>query len=61
MTSSTISYRVFAAINHDDKEKIRKIVYQFLPDLFFAPRGNQASDDDDEGNDWLLAGCYLVV
>jgi len=37
-----------AAINHDDKEKIRKIVYQFLPDLFFAPRGNQASDDDDE-------------
>lgn len=39
------------AINGDDKEKIRHIVYQFLPDLYFAPRGNQASDDDDDDED----------
>ncbi|XP_076811562.1 paired amphipathic helix protein Sin3a-like isoform X2 [Clavelina lepadiformis] len=40
-----------SAIHKDDKQKVRQMMYQVLPDLYFAPRGNQPSDDDDEDDD----------
>ncbi|XP_078481082.1 paired amphipathic helix protein Sin3a isoform X1 [Ciona intestinalis] len=35
-------------IHKDDKQKVKQVMYQVLPDLYFAPRGNQPSDDDDD-------------
>jgi paired amphipathic helix protein Sin3a len=32
----------------EDKQNIKKIMYQFLPDFLFAPRGELS--DDEEGN-----------
>ena len=32
----------------DDKQNIKKIMYQFLPDFLFTPRGELS--DDEEGN-----------
>jgi hypothetical protein len=32
----------------DDKQNIKKILYQFLPDFLFTPRGELS--DDEEGN-----------
>lgn len=36
------------AIHKDDKQTMKTFMYQTLPDIFFAPRGNQPSDDDDD-------------
>merc|ERR1719376_1663245 len=33
-------------INSEDKQKIRQFVHNFVPDLYFSPRGTQASDDE---------------
>jgi paired amphipathic helix protein Sin3a len=32
----------------EDKQNIKKIMYQFLPDFLFAPRGDLS--DDEEGS-----------
>jgi hypothetical protein len=32
----------------EDKQNIKKIMYQFLPDFLFTPRGELS--DDEEGN-----------
>ena len=41
-------------IQKEDKQKIKQIVYYFLPDLFFVPRGalsdDEADDEDDENS-----------
>nr|CAB3266076.1 paired amphipathic helix protein Sin3a [Phallusia mammillata] len=40
-----------SGIHKDDKQKVRQVMYQVIPDLYFAPRGNQPSDDDDDDDD----------
>uniref|UniRef100_H2YZP4 Paired amphipathic helix protein Sin3a n=1 Tax=Ciona savignyi TaxID=51511 RepID=H2YZP4_CIOSA len=37
-----------SGIHKDDKQKVKQVMYQVLPDLYFSPRGNQPSDDDEE-------------
>jgi paired amphipathic helix protein Sin3a len=41
-------------IQKEDKQKIKQIVYHFLQDLFFVPRGalsdDEADDDDDDSS-----------
>lgn len=39
---------VFVAIHKDDKHKIKLLLRQLIPDLFFSPR-QEMSDDEDEG------------
>jgi hypothetical protein len=36
------------AFGKEDKQNIKKIMYQFLPDFLFTPRGELS--DDEEGN-----------
>jgi hypothetical protein len=38
----------------EDKQNIKKIMYQFLPDFLFAPRGELS--DDEEGN---FGQCFI--
>ena len=40
-----------SAIHKDDKQRVRQVMHQFLPDLYFTPRGNQPSDDEDDEED----------
>ncbi len=35
-------------IQKEDKQKIKQIVYHFLSDLFFVPRGALSDDEDDD-------------
>lgn len=39
---------VLVAIHKDDKHKIKLLLRQLIPDLFFSPR-QEMSDDEDEG------------
>lgn len=39
---------LFLAIHKDDKHKIKLLLRQLIPDLFFSPR-QEMSDDEDEG------------
>lgn len=41
-------FYVFVAIHKDDKHKIKLLLRQLIPDLFFSPR-QEMSDDEDEG------------
>ena len=38
-------------IQKEDKQKIKQIVYYFLPDLFFVPRGALSDDEVDDEDD----------
>jgi paired amphipathic helix protein Sin3a len=40
-----------AGIPKEDKQKMKQIVYHFLPDLFFVPRGALSDDEADDGED----------
>uniref|UniRef100_H2YZP7 Paired amphipathic helix protein Sin3a n=1 Tax=Ciona savignyi TaxID=51511 RepID=H2YZP7_CIOSA len=44
----TMSNGKVVRIHKDDKQKVKQVMYQVLPDLYFSPRGNQPSDDDEE-------------
>ena len=46
-----VLFYFFAGIHKDDKQKVRQVMHQFLPDLYFTPRGNQPSDDEDDEED----------
>ncbi|CAF0962194.1 unnamed protein product [Rotaria magnacalcarata] len=35
----------------EDKQNIKKIMYQFLPDFLFAPRGELSDDEEDDDDD----------
>jgi len=35
----------------EDKQNIKKIMYQFLPDFLFTPRGELSDDEEDEDED----------
>jgi hypothetical protein len=45
------------AFAKDDKQNIKKIMYQFLPDFLFAPRGELS--DDEEGK-FLSLTCEVM-
>lgn len=40
-------------IHKDEKQKIKQIMRQFIPDLFFAPRGELSDDEVDENDDQM--------
>ncbi|KAK3095867.1 hypothetical protein FSP39_020142, partial [Pinctada imbricata] len=40
-----------AGIHKDDKRKIKQILRQFIPDLFFTPRQEMSDDEDDDDRD----------
>ncbi|UJR08308.1 hypothetical protein I4U23_012579 [Adineta vaga] len=35
----------------DDKQNIKKMIYQFLPDFLFTPRGELSDDEEDDDED----------
>jgi len=37
------------SIHSEDKRKIKRLLKQFLPILFFIPPGNLSDDDEDPG------------
>jgi hypothetical protein len=42
----------------EDKQNIKKIMYQFLPDFLFTPRGELS--DDEEGKFLSLKSLFLM-
>jgi hypothetical protein len=46
------------AFGKEDKQNIKKIMYQFLPDFLFTPRGELS--DDEEGNILFILICLEV-
>lgn len=41
------------SIHKDEKQKIKQLMRQFIPDLFFAPRGELSDDEIDENEDQM--------
>lgn len=41
------------SIHKDEKQKIKQLMRQFVPDLFFAPRGELSDDEIDENDDQI--------
>lgn len=41
------------SIHKDEKQKIKQLMRQFIPDLFFAPRGELSDDEMDENDDQM--------
>lgn len=41
------------SIHKDEKQKIKQLMRQFIPDLFFAPRGELSDDEIDENDDQM--------
>lgn len=41
------------SIHKDEKQKIKQLMRQFIPDLFFAPRGELSDDEIDENDDQI--------
>jgi hypothetical protein len=39
------------AFGKEDKQNIKKIMYQFLPDFLFTPRGELSDDEEDDDED----------
>ncbi|CAF0871113.1 unnamed protein product [Adineta steineri] len=39
------------AFDKEDKQNIKKIMYQFLPDFLFSPRGELSDDEEDDDDD----------
>ncbi|XP_064596113.1 paired amphipathic helix protein Sin3b-like isoform X2 [Liolophura sinensis] len=38
-------------IHKDDKQKIKQLLYQFIPDMFFSPRGELSDDEGEKDED----------
>lgn len=41
------------SIHKDEKQKIKQLMRQFIPDLFFAPRGELSDDEIDENDEQM--------
>lgn len=41
------------SIHKDEKQKIKQLMRQFIPDFFFAPRGELSDDEVDENDDQM--------
>lgn len=41
------------SIHKDEKQKIKQLMRQFIPDIFFAPRGELSDDELDENDDQM--------
>ena len=39
------------SLHKEDKQKIKELLYHFMPDLFFMPRGELSDDEQDKDED----------
>lgn len=47
MAVCIMSILTYSGIHKDDKQKIKQLLYHFLPDLFFMTRGELSDDEED--------------
>ncbi|XP_062511637.1 paired amphipathic helix protein Sin3a-like isoform X2 [Corticium candelabrum] len=50
-----------AGIQAEDKTKIKELVYRFLPDFFFAERGDLSDDEDTSTGDIIYTNFYHSI